>query len=91
MNKVEQLHLNAIEKNNWGETEYQGLHTFENSKSFTEINAEIVASKSAEITEQIAIEFYEWAETSKEAFNKASKEYKKQYGIYPSNKEYKIV
>lgn len=62
MNKIEQLHLNAIEKNNWGETEYQGLHTFENSKSFTEINAEIVASKSAEITEQIAIEFQQWVE-----------------------------
>lgn len=35
--------------------------------------------------------FTVWAYSTKEAFNKASKEYKKQYGIYPSNKEYKIL
>ena len=47
MNKIEQLHLEAIDTNMWvegGEYEY----------------AEKAASKSAEITEDIAIEFAEW-------------------------------
>lgn len=47
MNKLEKLHLEAIDTNMWvegGEYEY----------------AEKAASKSAEITEQIAIEFAEW-------------------------------
>ena len=60
MNTIEKLHLESIEKNNWGETEFAGLHTFENSKSFTEINGEVVASKLAKITEEISVEFLEW-------------------------------
>lgn len=60
MNKLEKLYLNLINKNNWRETEFTGLHTFENEKSFTEINAEIVSQKSAEITIDIVVKFGNW-------------------------------
>lgn len=60
MNKLEQLHLDAINHNNWCETEFRGLHTYENEKSFIEINAEIVSAELAKITESIAIEFAVW-------------------------------
>lgn len=46
MNKIEQMHLDAM--------------------IIKDLQA---ASKSAEITEQIALEFYEWADTSEEADN----------------------
>ena len=36
---------------------------------YHDIDSLTVASKSAEITEQIALEFYEWADTSEEADN----------------------
>jgi hypothetical protein len=62
MNKLEEIHLNLIERNGWGQTEYDGLHTFENEKSFTEINGEIVAQKSAEITTDVTVKFVEWLE-----------------------------
>lgn len=52
MNKIEQMHLDAIE-----------------SLVYHDIDSLTVASKTAEITEQIALEFYEWADTSEEADN----------------------
>ena len=48
MNKIEQMHLNAIE-----------------SVVYHDIDSRTVASKSAEITEQIAIEFAQWIGTNK--------------------------
>ena len=64
MNKLEKVYLDLIEKNNWGETEHAGLHTYENEKSFTEINAQVVSTKIAEVTTDVAIKFLEWYETS---------------------------
>jgi hypothetical protein len=56
MNKLEQLHLEAIKMNTypdslWGANYVAGV--------------DIAASKSAEITEQIAVEFAEWIADSK--------------------------
>lgn len=51
MNKIEQLHLEAIQNSN-SESYYPEYMVY-----FSE---ETAASKSAEITEQIAIEFAEW-------------------------------
>jgi hypothetical protein len=60
MNKLEEIHLNLIERNTWNQTEYKELHTFENKKSFAEISGEIIAQKSAEITTDVAIKFAEF-------------------------------
>jgi hypothetical protein len=51
MNKVEQLHLDAIENNIYSESNYSKI-----------LGRQETASKSAEITEQIAIEFQQWVE-----------------------------
>jgi hypothetical protein len=60
MNKIEQLLLDTIDSNGWMETEFKGLHTFENSKSFVEINVEIVSGELAKATKEIAIKFANW-------------------------------
>lgn len=39
------------------------------SLAYHDIDSVTIAIKSAEITEQIALEFYEWADTSEEADN----------------------
>lgn len=51
MNKIEQMHYNSISK------EY--LNSFDEG-GHTEMDCEKVASKSAEITKNIAIEFADW-------------------------------
>lgn len=53
MNKIEQIHYSSISK------EY--LNSFYEGK-LTEMDCEKVASKSAEITGQIAVEFVRWYE-----------------------------
>lgn len=54
MNKIEQLHLDAIE---------DSYHTvYVNMNEVEEVNNNLAASKSAEITKQIAIEFQQWVE-----------------------------
>jgi hypothetical protein len=59
MNKIEKLHLEAIESS---------YHTvYRNMNEVEEVDNELGACKSAEITENIALAFCEWAETSKEA------------------------
>lgn len=57
---MKKLFLDIIDSNNWMETEFKGLHTFENSKSFVEINADIVSEELAKVTKQIATEFANW-------------------------------
>ncbi len=54
MNKIEQMHYSSISK------EY--LNSFDEG-GHTEMDCEKAASKSAEITEQIAVEFSEWQQS----------------------------
>jgi hypothetical protein len=60
MDKIQKLLSDVIDSNNWMETEFKGLHTFENSKSFTEVNADIVSQELARVTKEIAFKFVEF-------------------------------
>ena len=55
MNKIEQMHMDVLETT----VSFVDWRFSDTGKA--------AASKSAEITEQIAVEFYEWCDTSAEA------------------------
>lgn len=85
MNKIEQMHLDAIQLEQSSDiTQHGSIIEFVSSDNYYDL-----AVKSAEITEQIAIEFAEWIYNSGYMWNWRFKVYT--LSMIPSEKEAKIT